>query len=148
MRRFWLKAMGALVGLLGLAMLDLGSCACAAFIPTASQSSPFVRPLDETCACGGAAETPCEQLDHANASRLSEAFRSLQMASQGMNGPVQGGAGSPSTTGTNTAGQAFGLMPVNDLSPPVLVTRLYARQVRLVPSPITFLVFEPPRAGV
>jgi len=139
--RFGGRAVAALAVWVGLALLDLGPRASAAFLPVLSLPA-----ATSPCGAGAPDTAPVEQgptvwppADHPHLL--------LDVLTQGLDSSNSGGAGAPSPTSpTGPSTPALGATGQVELPVPDAVTRFRSVWTLFVPSPLVTAIFEPPRA--
>jgi hypothetical protein len=133
----------ALVGLLGLAVLDLGPRAVASFIPA-------ISPLNRSDAgLGGASSSASADLQERP--RVSppcpDPDTTIQWAHHGPDGSSGTSTGSPSGPSSNAGHSSPLLAGGADVPPPALITRLRAPAPLIHSQRFSSALFEPPRAS-
>jgi hypothetical protein len=132
---------------LGLALLDLGPRATAAFWPTLSPPAVAVSEAGH----GAEAQDPAadEQAPHVWPPAKDFNRLLLDVYCPGLGGSSAGGAGAPSTTSsTGLSTPVLGVAGQTNLLVPEFVTRFQAVPAPFIPTPLTTAIFEPPRADV
>lgn len=140
MSRFGGRAIVALAFWLGLAMLGHGSRASAWFQLSAT-------PVSQVNSCAESGSGPSEREKTPHLPWLTDPIPLLDALDCGQQSPAGGGAGSPSSFSSGSAGHAVMLVAAFELTGPNLSTRLRWRESLLIPDPLTAAIFEPPRAG-
>jgi hypothetical protein len=138
------RVIAAVAVWLGLAMLDLGPRATAAFLP--ALSPPTV--VGGSIGSGAGALAPTDEHAPAVWPPVNDSHRLFHQLCQGLHGSTSGGAGAPSTgSSAGPSTPALGADGQVNLPAPDLVTRFHAAQPPFILTSFAAAIFEPPRAG-
>jgi hypothetical protein len=141
---FGWRALVAVVMSLGLAALDLGPRASAAFVSGVSVP-PSANCDSSGVGSSGAADS---RPDFRILFPAPNEGQPIQWAQNVAGNSPPGGAGSPSSGSTNgPTGNVFNLVAAVQFARPALVTRLRLLQAVFVPHLPADSIFEPPRSG-
>jgi hypothetical protein len=141
---FGCRALVAVVMSLGLAALDVGPRASAAFVPGVSM------PPSADCDSGGVGSSGAadSRPDHHSLFPAPNDGQPIQWAQNVAGNSPSGGAGAPSSGSTNgPTGNVFNLVAAVQFARPALVTRLRLLAAVFVPRLPADFIFEPPRSG-
>jgi len=137
--RFTARAMAALVGLLGLALLDLGPRASAAFCVT------LTPPADAAAMGAGAAVGEPDGHEPAIWPPVQHSVWLLDLICQGLDSSPSGSTGSPSAPSTTGASSpALGASRAVTAAPEFSCFFRATQAIRALP-PLSTAIFEPPR---
>jgi hypothetical protein len=138
------RAMAALAVVLGLALLDLGPRASAAFLP--GVSSP--PQIDSDMGGAGASGAIESERDPHRFSPDPNHGKPIHWAQPGCTNSPCGGAGAPSSSSSSgPTGSVFNVVAALQFARPALVTRLRLLEAVFVPRLPSNFIFEPPRSG-
>jgi hypothetical protein len=142
--RYGRQTVATLMVVLGLAMLDLGPRASAAFLPVVSLS-PQIDAADVGTASSGTPDG--DRNDQVWPPRSNE-VRLVHAALAGHDAPSSGGAGSSSSSSFGSGHSSALLAGSFEVSSPALVAHLRTAAFSVSPQLLISSIFEPPRVGV
>jgi len=141
---FGRRAMAALAVVLGLALLDLGPRASAAFLPSVSLPSH----VDADVAGAGSSGAAESDRDLQRILLAPNDGQPIHWAQPGCTNSPSGGAGAPSSSSSSgPTGPVFNVVAAVQFARPALVTRLRLLEAVFVPRLPADSIFEPPRSG-